>query len=99
MNIKKLPENFEGKGEVKGFEFRQVKRSEKTLLYEVYSANFKHFEVFAIKTTPVCLDFENRVYSETDFKEIYPKSKDFGSWAFTTRKLLRAVDLFESLNV
>jgi hypothetical protein len=99
MAIKKLQENFEGTGEVKGFEFRQIKRSDKALLYGVYSGKLEHFEVFTIKTTPICLDFENRVYSETDSKEVYPKAKDFGVWASTTKKILKAVDYFEALNV
>jgi hypothetical protein len=99
MTIKKLQENFEGVGEVKGFEFHQIKRSDKALLYEVYSGKSKHFEVFAIKTTPICLDFEKRLYSETDSKEVYPKAKDFGVWASTTKEILKAVDYFEALSV
>jgi len=97
--IKKLDENFEGTGEVEGFEFRQIKRGEKALLHEVYGKDFKHFEVFVIKTAPICLDFDNHIYSEVDSKEYYPKAKDFGIWAWTTGSILRAVDYFDALNI
>ena len=29
--------------------------------------------------------FENRIYSETDSKVVYPKSEDFGVWAWSFR--------------
>ena len=95
--VKQLEKNFTGTGEVKGFEFHQIKRGKNALMYEVYSANFKHFEVFTIKHTPICLDFKNRIYSETDFKEVYPKSKDFGTYAWTCKSIDCALKRFNSL--
>ncbi len=92
--IKKLQENFEGTGEVKGFEFHQIKRGNKTFIYEVYASGSSHFEVFLIKTTSLCLDFKKRLYSETEFKEIYAKGKDFGKWAWTYIKLTDALNKF-----
>lgn len=96
--VRKLEKNFTGIGEVKGFEFHQIKRGENALIYEVYDREFKHFEVFAIKTTPICLDFKNRVYSDTESKEVYPKAKDFGSGAYTTKDLNKALLYFDYLN-
>ena len=49
------------------------------------------------KITPICLDFENRVYSETEFKEIYPKSKDFGIWAFTKTDYMSALSKLQDI--
>lgn len=94
---KKLPENFTGNGEVDGFIFRQIKRGQNALIYEVRSSEIRHFEVFSIKTTALCLDFEKRLYSDTDFKEIYPKSKDFGKWAWTCKDSRRAIDIFYNI--
>jgi len=52
-----------------------------------FIVTFEHdktwFEVFNTTYVPICIDFEKRIYSETDVKEVYPKSKDFGVWAWT----------------
>lgn len=82
--MKTLKVCFEGTGEVKGFIFEQMHSSKMAYLYKVRSYDGQvHFEVFKRKNTPICIDFEKRIYSDTEFKEIYPKSKDFGVWAWT----------------
>lgn len=85
MNTTELDIHFVGVGEVKGKVFTRVFENSKRYVYEVKDedAPTPHYEVFDRKTTPVCVDFANRVYSETDDKEVYPKAKDFGSWAWT----------------
>ena len=91
--IKKLEIEFEGTGEVKGFKFKQIASSDNAFLYEVTPPDAKsHFEVFTRKTTLLCVDFENRVYSETDFKVIYPKVNDFGVWAWCISDREKAFD-------
>lgn len=84
-----LFDQFIGTGEVKGFIFTRIDLSEKAYLYEVLYGSGKHYEVFKRVETPVCIDFENRVYSETDTRVVYPKSKDFGvtAWTFTDLEL------------
>jgi hypothetical protein len=47
--------------------------------------------VFEVKTTPICLDFANRVYSEDEVKVVYPKAKDFGVWAWSFNSLESAI--------
>jgi hypothetical protein len=88
--IQKLEKVIEGTGEVDGFTYTFTKETDKAYLYEATSEEHKHFEVFEKKITPICLDFANRVYSETEFKEIYPKAKDFGIWAFTYNNYISA---------
>jgi hypothetical protein len=82
---------IEGKGEVKGFVFTKQYENEKGYVYKV--DNGKHFEVFFKKEVPVCIDFEKRIYSETEKKEVYPKAKDFGIWAWTVESLEKGIDI------
>ena len=64
--MKPLEITFIGKGEVKGFIFTQIKKSEKAYIYKVETEVSKHYEVFKHK--------EN-----TQFNCIsYPSSKGFG---------------------
>jgi hypothetical protein len=46
----------------------------------------------------MCIDYENNLYSETEFKEIYPNSKDFGIWAWTCLDLFKVADRVKLLN-
>lgn len=92
--IKELPRNFTGTGEVKGFIFTQIAKGKKAYIYEVDVEGHLHYEVFEKKTTPVCIDFANRIYSETDTKVMYPKAKHFGYWAWTSRELKKAQERF-----
>lgn len=90
--IEKLPETFNGKGEVKGYSFRKIKENEACYLYETSSNNKRsHYEVIEKRLTPVCLDFDNKVYSTTEFKERKPKAKDFGVWAWTFSNIKTAI--------
>ena len=92
MNLQKLPKKFTGKGEVKNFEFEQVLCENGMYIYRVTqkSAKTPHYEAFKANEVPICIDFENRVYSDTDFKEVYPKSKDFGVTAWSANSLENA---------
>lgn len=79
-----LQKEIIGIGEVKGFDFNQVFENDKGYIYQV---NKDYFEVFLKKTVAKCIDFKKRIYSETEFKEIYPKAKDFGIWAWSLSNL------------
>lgn len=96
--IHKLEKEFIGKGDVSGFKFKQLANNNFGYLYEVLDGEAYHYEVFKIKITPVCLDFKNRVYSDTEFKEVYPKSKEFGITAWTYRDVIVANEKLESFN-
>lgn len=88
MTTTKLPEYFQGTGEVKEFIFRRIKETDNSYIYEVThpEALNPHYEVFRKKAVPICLDFVAKVYSETEFKEVYPKSNAFGvsAWCVTS---------------
>ena len=81
MNIKKIPDTFEGVGDMKGFVFEKKYEDKETYIYSAEKGGVKHYEKFQKRLTPILINFEERTYSETDFKEVYPKSKDFGKWA------------------
>ena len=87
----KLQKTFSGIGEVKGFEFTQLRESEKGYIYSVSNEGNTHFETFRKKVTPTLIDFKKRLYSDTEFKERYPKSKDFGIWAWTFKSIDDAI--------
>lgn len=85
-NYKSLPTHFQGRGEVKGYTFTQISKTDKAFIYEVSSGNSKHYEVFLKKI--------NTLYK----CESYPTSKAFGLWAWTKMTLEAANQKFEELN-
>jgi hypothetical protein len=88
---KALDLKFIGTGDVKGFKFSQIHYTELAYVYKVDDGDGNVcFEVFKRKTAPICIDFEKRIYSETERKEYYPKSKDFGVWAWTYKLWAKA---------
>jgi len=91
-----LENQFTGTGEVKEFVFTQLASNDTHYLYEVNTGTNSHYEVFERRSSPICLDFANRTYSETDFKELYPKSNAFGVWAWTYGNLDMAQEKFKS---
>lgn len=95
MNVEKLPIVFDGKGEVKEIIFEQFHKTEN---YYIYFRSDGNYELFERRSVPVCIDFENRVYSETEKKEVYPKAKDFGNWAWTFKAAAFAVLKLNELN-
>jgi hypothetical protein len=94
MKTQKLPKGFIGIAEVKGSKFERVKETQYAYMYMVDDS---HYEVFEKKTTPICLDFEHRIYSDVEVKEVYPKAKDFGIWAWTKNDYESACNLLDSL--
>lgn len=97
--IQELETEFEGSGECKGFNFTQIAATEKGYVYQVKSNEIKYYEVFHRRTTPICIDFKNRIYSKTDFKVIYPKAKNFGVWAWTFKHKDKALNYIRNLSV
>ena len=78
----KLNRTFIGTGDVGGFEFTLEAESPFAYMFRVDTGISTHYEVFMKKTVKKAIDWENRIFSDED-KEIYPKSKDFGFWAWT----------------
>ena len=74
-----LEKFFVGNKEVNNDTFTQVFKNNE---FYIYKRGKYLFEVFERKTVPLCVNFANRIYSETERKEVYPKTKDFGVWAW-----------------
>tara|TARA_R110000868_G_scaffold106690_2_gene292414 strand:+ start:1855 stop:2166 length:312 start_codon:yes stop_codon:yes gene_type:complete len=94
--MKELESKFKGVGEVKGFKYNRIKTTETMYVYSVHTGESTHFEVFERRTVPLCIDFEKRIYSETERKETYPKSNAFGVWAWTASTMKRAIEILEN---
>ena len=86
IHTKELPEIFVGRGESRGFNFKQLKKSEKCYLYEVSFSGAVYYEIFKRKV--------NTLYNIVS----YPGSKSFGSNARTTYDFMRALEIFEHYN-
>lgn len=99
MKRNEYPDSFVGVGEVKGFNFNLVKRDDKAAIYRVTSPSGNvYYEVFKRKFSPVCIDFQNRIYSETEENESYPKSTHFGLSAWTYPNIEGAEQRFNEIN-
>lgn len=101
MALIKLNNIIEGTGEVKGITYTKVVESDLGYIYKASDPEMTHeyYEVFEKKISPVCIDFEKKLYSETDFKESYPKSNAFGLWAWTTKDFEKAKRILQSFTV
>jgi len=89
-----LDEKFIGTGEIKGMVFKMLTQNDHSFLWQVINGDSVHYEVWLKKTNPVCIDFENRIYSETEFKYRKPKAKDFGIWAWSFTNNQKALKKF-----
>lgn len=85
--MKQLEQNFIGRGEVKGFIFTQINKSEKAFIYKVDCDGCEHYEVFKRK--------ENKQFNCIS----YPKTGSFGLWAWTYKDLQKALNKFDELNI
>jgi hypothetical protein len=84
--IKQLPLEFSGRGEVKSYSYKQIKRSNLCYIYEVLAENGQTwYEVFKAKINPL--------YGNIS----YPSSKQFGLSAWSARNLEKALMRFEKI--
>ena len=84
--MKLLDLEFSGRGEVRGFEFKQVQKSNTAYVYEVNSGTTIYYEVF------------RRVVNTKRQKEVYPLAKHFSIWAWTQMNYESAKRKFNQLN-
>ncbi len=86
--MRELKDQFEGKGEVKGFTFTQIKKTENGYIYKVEREGYPtRFEVF-----------KRRINKQFDCVS-YPKSKSFGIWAWCCRSICRANQILEEIEI
>lgn len=85
--MKELKESFIGKGQVRGFQFTQVKKTEFGYIYKVDTKNTICYEVF-----------QRRVNSRYNCIS-YPSNKSFGVWAWTVNSLDKANSILEDIKI
>ena len=83
----KLEKEFIGIGEVKGFKFKMLFNNDKAFIYEVSKKMEngyinKWYEVFERRVSKATDTIMNGVSVHFEEKEIYPKSKSFGVFAW-----------------
>ena len=84
--MKLLEKESTGRGEVRGFEFKQVQKSNTAYIYEVNSGSSIYYEVFT------------RVVNNKYQKEVYPMAKHFSIWAWAHMNYEDAKRKFNQLN-
>ncbi len=90
ITTQELQTSFIGIGEVKGMQFNLELKHPNYYIYKVTDEGKIHYELFERRKSAVCIDFAKRIYSETEYKEVYPKANDFGVWAWTYKRLTDA---------
>lgn len=73
-----------------GWTFTQIEQNEHGYIYQVNDGEHTFYEVFEKRRTPICIDFKNRIYSTTEYKDRYPGNEDFGKWAWTYATITKA---------
>ena len=73
--MKELPIHFEGKGQVKGYTFTQISKTDCGFIYEVEQGGHRHYEVSKKRL--------NHRFGTVS----YPTDKAFGVWAWTCMSL------------
>jgi len=81
-----LKKEFIGTGEVKGFNFTQIRCANRVFLYEVNTGDTKYYEVF------------KKVLNRRFGGISYPTSKSFGVWAWAYSTYDKALDKFNEIN-
>lgn len=85
--MRELQTEFEGRGEVSGYSFKQINKTDKAYIYERSSSEgHLSWEVF------------KRIENERFGVISYPRSPSFGIWAWEYFDKDKALDKFNALN-
>ena len=96
--MKELELEFTGIGEVKGDLFKQINRSPHAYIYERDCEGIKSYEVFLRKEAKESNSVIGGVEVHFDAKVRYPKSEDFGVWAWYFNSYDEATTKYENIN-
>ena len=83
--MKELELEFEGRGEVKGYHFKQVMKSDTAYMYQKTFEDLVNYEVFERR--------ENLYFDCIS----YPNSPSFGMWAWDFKDIDKAIAKFNEL--
>ena len=82
--MKQLQQQFQGRGEVKGYTFTQIRVTDKGFIYSKELNGSLSYEVFKRK--------ENKLFDCIS----YPTSNSFGVWAWDCKTLERAEEILNN---
>lgn len=85
--INDLKQDFTGVGQVRGFKFTQISKTDSGFMYEVDTGNTIYYEVFKRR-------FNSRFNCIS-----YPTNKAFSIWAWTTPRIIRAFEILNELSM
>jgi len=85
--IKELKTDFTGIGQVRGFQFTQISKTNSAFLYLINTGDRIYYEVFRKRI--------NHRYGCIS----YPTDKAFGIWAWTTPNIERAFKILNELSI
>lgn len=100
MKIEYLYDEFEGGGEMKGYKYKKIENNTYAYIFEVKNIedeDIVFYEVIKRRIVPLCIDFNNRIYSETEYKEVYPNANKFGDEGFIYKSLEKAINKFNKI--
>lgn len=93
IKYRELPLSFEGKGEVSGYDFKQVFNGNQWYIYRVSpKGKVSHFEIFKRQEQPA------GGYAAENYIA-YPRSNAFGIWAWTTKTIEEAQELIKNKQI
>ena len=96
--MKELELEFIGVGEVKGDLFKQIHRSPYAYIYERNFEYIKSYEVFIRREAKETDSIIGGVAVHFEAKVKYPKSEDFGVWAWYFNSYDEAINKYENIN-
>lgn len=85
--MRELELTFTGKGQVRGFKFTQIKKTQNGFIYKVEDFSRVYYEVFQRR--------QNNRFNCIS----YPSNKAFGLWAWTTKSIDRANDILNDIDL
>lgn len=96
--MKQLEVEFIGKGQVKGFVFKQIANNGLAYIYEVTDDCGIHYEVFEHKEVEATSAILGGVSVMYEARVLYPKESAFGVWAKCVKHRSNAFYLYEQIS-
>ena len=98
--MKELAKEIDGKGDMVGYKLVQLLKTDKAYLYETSDEfGVVSYEVFERRESKDATFIRDGIEIISEAKVRYPKTQDFGVWAFCFRDLEQAKEKFIELNM
>lgn len=90
--VRKLEDEIRGTGDMKHTVFTKIFEGKRCYMYKAMG-----YEVFLKRTVQCCDWIDDKPIPNGQYKERYPKSEDFGKWAWCYKNYDNALKQFERL--